>query len=1140
MGAMLLLMGAMTLAAQPESMEYGATLSLLKAAPSMETFDPAQWSPAVRTVNFMESWSNKAMDQRHGATWLASTRDALYIAVVSEVPPDKDLWAKIKNNDDTAVCFDEGVEVYIDPFLANRQARQGEQWYVGMIANALGTVYDVKFDPASPAPDRAWNGHWTLKSFVNLDTLTYTQLISIPWTDLGCDHAPIGRDVGVLIARNYKRPWGQVTWFPHEGAFTNWLRYARIRLTENEPTVQIQSLGEQFWNGEPDYQLRIINPGPARRVKVTAKMLSNSVPGKNNEQIIDLPAGGEAPYRWHIPGHFQDIGLHNLQLVVASEDGSQTYLRYGIPGWTKPQEKPWAEVRLGPDPDAAVRIAYYPSYGFVRLGIDTHKLGKEADAIVAGHVKITAPDGKTIVESALNWPQDKHGLTMEMKVGDLSDGDYQVVVTLNGMDTPFVRPFARKHFAFEGSAMGVTTNVYPPFTPIQVEGNNIDVVLRRHEMTGLGLWKSVTAKDEQLLAGPIQLFANDQPLEGAGKFTSVHHHLAVYEGQASASAVTAKMRSSMEYDGCMKVELELQPGADKQELKSLYLDIPLRDAISPLWHVCSTSVRSNPAGEVPAGQGVIWDSTRFPDGAWFGNFKCYLWLGGEERGIAWFADNDAGWELSLDKDGKPDAPCQQIIRQGDKLVLRVNLIQKPITIDQPRRIVFGLQASPTKPMPDDWRNTSFEGTITRRDGSRTDDIYLQGSQYWGSNGHIFDRYPRNGDLSILTAMQQSRLGSPWPGFVEQWTKRNLLPTMPEATIKQYVDLANFSLHMSTHVGRNCRWFSVYWESFWGVIASHPETYVYQSEWSGQWQQDLPKDVWRTNPVAVGNANLAPSYVDFACYWGAEFVRRGIGLYYDNIFPTPQRDTVTTAAYVLPNGDIQPSANMWARREFYKRTWVMHHELTPQRTKPIQILHMTNSNILPFLSFGDANMDLEWLYGPEPQQAKYPANMLRTESIGRQTGSYPLSLAWINDTKSQEELDFAYRTRFGTHFVHEVRVKNAAEDRRTIEAKLLQIVADFGYGLRDCAVFNYWDKSYPVHTSNDAQAKSILLQRNGKRLLCVCTWNPKPETLTIKLDGDALITASDAETGEAITVQDNVLTLPTVGYGVRLLYVQSRQ
>jgi hypothetical protein len=267
------------------------------------------------------------------------------------------------------------------------------------------------------------------------------------------------------------------------------------------------------------------------------------------------------------------------------------------------------------------------------------------------------------------------------------------------------------------------------------------------------------------------------------------------------------------------------------------------------------------------------------------------------------------------------------------------------------------------------------------------------------------------------------------------------------------------------------------------------------------------------------------------------VKRGIGCYFDNAFPIRSYDLLTTAAYRLPNGQVQPSAGIWARREYLKRIWVIHRQLAPPDALPAMMIHMTNTHILPYMVWNDENLDLEWKFGPEPQQSKFAHDFLRAETLGRQSGNVPWALDRIMDPKSAEENRIAHRTRFGVMMVHEIRWWGMGED---VEAAMLKAIKDFGYARDDCQVFNYWDDGFPVKTS-DAEAKMLLLKRDKELLLLVCTWNPKPAEVRFDFNLNALgvrpAAAIDAESpGEkpAWNVQGGELRLPLAGYGVRIV------
>ncbi|MFW6164483.1 MAG: glycoside hydrolase domain-containing protein, partial [Planctomycetota bacterium] len=148
----------------------------------------------------------------------------------------------------------------------------------------------------------------------------------------------------------------------------------------------------------------------------------------------------------------------------------------------------------------------------------------------------------------------------------------------------------------------------------------------------------------------------------------------------------------------------------------------------------------------------------------------------------------------------------------------------------------------------------------------------------------------------------------------------------------------------------------------------------------------------------------------------------------------------------------------------------------------------------------------------------------------------LVLAAVKNAKTEEQKLAAERTRFGTMMVHEIKFRYARGSKEPMETVLA-----FGYGRDDCQVFNYWDPDYPLAVSSE-QVKSLLLRRGDALLAVLCTWNPKPETVTLTLDTEALgltpKAATDAESGEALGIKGGkTLTVPLDGYGVRILRLE---
>jgi hypothetical protein len=579
----------------------------------------------------------------------------------------------------------------------------------------------------------------------------------------------------------------------------------------------------------------------------------------------------------------------------------------------------------------------------------------------------------------------------------------------------------------------------------------------------------------------------------------------VYEAEATHPAVTVKSRCTTEIDGCMKVELELAPGPEKSELPGLAVEIPLKDELAPLWHAVTTALRVNPAGEAPAGQGVVWDSRKFPNGDWIGNFTPYLWLGGIDRGLCFFANNDRGWVLNWNEK-KQFSPCEELIRKDGALTLRLNLVQKPVTLAEPRRIVFGLMASPGKPIPyKDWR------------GIQGKDLHLgKGFEYLPSfqfdMGRVVEEifcaaYPYNRDYSVYDALHLIK-GTPggdlarekgMGAFIEDWKKRNGLDKPQEQLDegqKRAMGKFGNAVEMKADTKDFCTY---YWDEYHSDSARHPETQVFNGEWGGN--------------------NMAASRRDFRCYYGAETVKRGFGLYFDNAYPHAARDPLTSDAYEIPGFGMQPSAGIWEQRDYHRRIWNIHREFGARwNNAPMATIHMTNTRVIPYLTWADASWDLEWFFGPEPQQSKYSLGLLQVESMGRQDGCVPMVLARVTNCRSPAEQRLASRSRFGCMMVHDIKYEESGGE---IDTKLNRILYGFGYGQTDmekspvkgATVHNYWDENYPVKSDNPL-IKSLLVKRGAELLLLVCSWDKDPRTANFVFDTAALgvkpASAEDAE------------------------------
>ena len=709
------------------------------------------------------------------------------------------------------------------------------------------------------------------------------------------------------------------------------------------------------------------------------------------------------------------------------------------------------------------------------------------------------------------WKQPWTGqLAGELELPALRDGAHTIatVVTTKRGEAVAGEDFEFLHrvFPWENNTLGLTDEVFPPFTPVQVRGPQIGVVSRTMTMNGFGLWDEVTALGHPLLAAPMVIRFETAGGVGTwkksgGKFVEQQPKRAVFAASAEADAVKLSARSTMEIDGCMRVELTLAPGAKPAEIKKLWIEIPLRDAEVPLMHTIGDGLRHNFSGATPAGQGTVWDGTKVArTERWRNAFVPYVWLGGAERGLAFFAENDKGW---FTEKNKSKTPTHELIREGERLTLRVYLINQPVTITAPSELVFGLQASPTKPMPADWRKK-----LPHAPGGLA--VVPFGGIQCASQGPFAD------DWSIVEKVLEPRRGLP---FDHAWASNYVAQFHPPKVHNEsdWTYYLNHFAQRAKDVGPN-RPLAVYQEEM-RAAHSRPEWIVFQDEWK---TTDGPAP--RTSPdgldlrgghrsfCGISEINFTRSYADFGTWMAREWLQRGVSLYWDNTYLYPSYNTRGTAAYRTEDGEIQPALTIWNVRDYHQRVWHVLQQCRRNRPEPLEwTLHMTNTEMLPVHTWGTVQLDHELA-------VKHPftPEWLRTETIGRQVGNLPLSLYEVygRDNELIKKLPKAQaeRIEWGLRAVHEIQRSGPPE----------KVLTSFGYGEDAVTVHNYW-ADQPVLQVTPASMKWLALAKpaTGEMLLVLTSWSEEPANAEVRVDFKAAGLASpglrvlDAETGETL-------------------------
>ena len=542
-------------AGPPGTGESVATAVPFEESPTIDgKISPGEWDRAVQT-NLFPGWKRLVFEPRDAAALVGFDDRNLYIAVKSASRPTG-LRADGKMNDGRLV-FDSGIEIWLDPNRKNRDRGEGDLSYYQFIGNSIGTVKDVKFSTGSP--NTGWDVTGEFKNHVDEEKGVWTAELSIPWKDLGWDDgAELGRSIGLVVARNFKNPWTQPTWMPLGEAFSSVGVYPEVRLTRDDPVVGIEQMQHDTFLGGTPLQVSVLNPaGEKRNVNVDMLITSTDMPKIEESKTLEVPAGEKVVFEHQIPeGRLHERAQHTFNLTVTDAETGEVLFRYKGAQWKKARRNLW-HVRTGPNPQAAAKIGYYPSHKVLKLWLRPEELGKEFEDTRSATITVVNEAGETILDKDYTWKSKKATEVAQFTLSNITEGRYTTTIRIDGYDDPLVRHFEDRSFVWEYNQLGLTTRIFPPFEPINLKGDTLEVVMRKYRMNGLGLWDSVRARGnesdfKELLAGPMSvelsmdsdaLTADGTPLEGEGEVTSAKDNKVVYEGQASHPAVNVETKT---------------------------------------------------------------------------------------------------------------------------------------------------------------------------------------------------------------------------------------------------------------------------------------------------------------------------------------------------------------------------------------------------------------------------------------------------------------------------------------------------------------------------------------------------------------------------------------------------------------------
>lgn len=303
-------------------------------------------------------------------------------------------------------------------------------------------------------------------------------------------------------------------------------------------------------------------------------------------------------------------------------------------------------------------------------------------------------------------------------------GKYPVLVRSRDNDGKILKEeklsYTREKPAWYGNNLGKERTVPKPWTPVKVTGNQVEVIDRVISIGNGGLPAKIETLKMQVLASPIIMRVTSTVgtavLEGKEiKFNEISPDRVAWQSSLAGAGMTADIDAWMEFDGLIYCNVNLKPVAGTEiKLDELDIDFPMNKATAfqLLANGGGNDFRNSwIARMVPDKQGSVWNSVDKPHQYFtrangVTNFMPHIWLGGDDVGLYFGAENDRGWTVDGPK------PAQEIIRQDNTVIFRMNVIRDPVVVKKDgHRFHFVLLPTPAKPEPADWRKQMAIGGV---------------------------------------------------------------------------------------------------------------------------------------------------------------------------------------------------------------------------------------------------------------------------------------------------------------------------------------------------------------------------------------------------------------------------------------------
>lgn len=999
-----------------------------------------------------------------------------------------------------------------------------------------------------PSVDRHWNPEW--KQAARLTDQGWQGEVAIPFAALGLDRMPTAGEVwGLDFINNQRTPFAQLSMYAYRGpAWHKLANFGHLRFGERgvEPAVRFMQ-AQDAGQGSAIVEFALVNgsqTSTTMQVDVQLLRRKDGLADGTKSYYDHIESGSDDAYESGQSEFAKTTTLESLTTEAAAmyEPVSQLHEEVVIPagqrkavGFVKAVESgeflvlyafrrmdgqvvaAGAKVFQMTPPLALSFEAYWLHAMRLDISADLRKLATASGSHVTFGLFKAGDDSKPLATSEVPFKAGASQVKSSFSTADLPAGFYEVEASVIGKEG---KVLATNRRAIEkpptpvwhGNKLGKTLKVPSPWTPLKATPQGIvEVWGRTYDLSTL-LPAQIESQGHPLLTSPIQLELSQAGHEIEWRTTaldlvSADEAKAVFRGTLESSVATVSGIVSIEFDGLVWYDLILTP-SDKTltvDHLSLRIDLSARHAALMSTHTFLHDPVISKQAVQPARQGplgVLADSL-LP-------FSPHVWLGDETGGIAWMAEAPIDWHIT-----QPDRVIEvNASRRGSDApaTMRVHLIQDKLAVRKPRRLVFGLQASPIRAMPP--VNTA---AIVQAGAPVPDASWYQSIRAHGGSGVVF---------------HSGWKGQPRAEIWGGWPERPPDPAWEARLVQAVKDAQQNDLKVALYTG-------------WGIAMNSDAWQHYKNEFA---RKPLENAGFGTYRQAAG---ISGAYQDYMAWAIADLIKTyGVdGVFWDSTSNLREDTNIEIGnGWVDDQGRVRPSFAILGTRELFKRIYTLvHGEL-----KADGLVINFGGSIWAINAFADVFHRGEGIpmHVAKLRDAWQPLEDYRANYDARKHG-----LASLAMNKNFKNLPMTVNTHHAVTLLHGWHCKSTALFTSGASGR-------FGYDRLDSPIYKIWqagtwlplDETAARHHYYDDASEylsltpasllaSVFVSGDAKRaLLVVSNLDDQPvDGASVMLKHAILgsgkegrVLVEDAITGEKLSVEDGVIKLSIQAERYRLL------